>query len=102
MSPRSSALLLVVVLTAVGSVGGCGTEEGVTPKTCPELPLYDVNDPSYKSDPDIQAKLAEAEAAGCATPIGTAVSGTLDSGAPQVQAGAGGQNSGSPGTGGSI
>jgi hypothetical protein len=95
----SFALMLLAAMAVVGVAVGCG-EEGVTPTKCPPLPLYDIHDPSYKTNPDVQAQLDAAYAAKCATPAGTAVSGELDSGAP-VLGGAGGQSAVS-GAGGAI
>ena len=63
--------LFVVLASTAAVLAACG-EEGVTPKNCPVLPLAD--------DPDYDAKRAAAVEAGCATPIGTAVSGTRSTG----------------------
>lgn len=71
MVPRASALAFSCVFAAVGVLGACG-ENGVTPRDCPALPLYDPQETGPTEDEDIAAELDQAVEAGCATRIGTA------------------------------
>jgi hypothetical protein len=79
MRVKGLAWLLLLSLVGVGAVGGCTTEEGVTPQ-CPPLPLYDVkqgtNADGTRTDDAEQQAIDDAVAADCLSPIGTARSGT--------------------------
>jgi len=85
MRVKGFAWLLLLSLVGVGAVGGCTTEEGVTPK-CPPLPLYDIQtgnnaDGTRRDDAEQQA-IDDAIAANCLTPIGTARSGNAPAPTP--------------------
>ncbi len=78
MRVEGFAWLLLLSLVGVGAVGGCTTEEGVTPQ-CPPVPLYNVkegtNPDGTRDNNAEQQAIDDAVAAGCLTPIGTARSG---------------------------
>lgn len=97
MRVRASAWLFLTSIAVAGAAAGCG-EEGVTPDNCPPLPLYDVRDENARNDPEIQAAYQAAVEAGCATPLGTAMSGTRPP--PPSDGGAGGTPAQAGGAGG--
>lgn len=80
--PKFAVLSVVACLFAAAA--SCSTD-GVTP-TCPALPLYDA---ATANSPDVQAALAEAVKAGCAT----APQGGSASTAPSSGGGGGGKPS---------
>ena len=91
MVHRASAVALTCLLAALA--GTACSENGVTPRSCPPLPLYDPQKTGPTEDRDIEQKLDEAVDAGCATAIGTAstnLSSGGSGGTSQAEAGAGG------------
>ena len=77
MRARGFAWFFFLSVAAAGTVWGCG-EDGVTPASCPPLPLYDVKDGGTEDggrvDPNEEAEIQAAVNANCLSPVGTALS----------------------------
>jgi hypothetical protein len=100
MRVRASLWVFVVSVVGVAAIWGCG-EEGVTPKACPPLPLYDIQtgtrDDGLREDAAQRDAIQAGVDVNCVTPIGTAKSGELAAGGTTTtvpQGGAGGQGGG--------
>jgi hypothetical protein len=87
MLPRASVVALSCVFAAL--VATACSENGVTPSSCPPLPLYDARETGPTEDPAIARQLDEAVDAGCATAIAPGSAGG-SGGTSQPEAGAGG------------
>jgi hypothetical protein len=64
------ATLLGLLVALCLALVACG-EEGVTPN-CPPLPLYNIHDENWLSEPGVAEARADAVDAGCLTELGDA------------------------------